>query len=264
MIGIFDSGVGGLTIVKEVFKYLPEYQVIYFGDTARLPYGTKGKNFLLEYSEKIVKWLLDNNAKIIIIACNTSSAWATDFLKKKFDNKPIFEMITPVIEKILENKDIKKIGVIGTPATIKSDVYQKKLQSKNASLKVYSKACPLLVPLIEEGWIKKKETRSIIRKYLEPIKQKQIDALVLGCTHYPLLKETIKEIIGSGVEIINPAESLAKKVRLYLNNNPNIKKTIEKGEDHQFFFSDRPYHLKKISNLALDREIEAKIKNPFR
>jgi len=273
MIGIFDSGVGGLTVVREVLKYAPKYQIIYFGDTARLPYGTKGEKFVKEYSEKITRWLMKKGAKLVIVACHTSSAWASDSLKRKFsaeggsasDGKetPVFEMITPVLEEILKSTKNKKIGIIGTPGTIKSGTYKKKLLKLDPSLKIYSTPCPLFVPLVEEGWIRQKETKMIAVKYLQPLKEKGIDTLVLGCTHYPLLKGVIKEIMGNGVNIINPAESLAKELKLFLKNNPEIEAKIKKGSHHQFFFSDTPYHLKKISTLALGKEIKAKIDDPF-
>ncbi len=263
MIGIFDSGVGGLTIVKQVFKYLPKYQIIYFGDTAHLPYGTKGKRVVKEFSEKIVNWLLKKGAKIIVIACHTSSAWASDSLKEKFSNIPVFEMITPVVKEVLEDKNIKKIGIIGTPGTIKSKSYQKKLLDKKPDLKVYSKACPLFVPLVEEGWINREETKKIAEDYLTPIKKKGIDALVLACTHYPLLEKTIKEIMGKKVKIINPAQSLAGELKMFLKKNPDIISKLKVGDNHQFFFSDEPYHLKKLSKLALRKEIEGEIINPF-
>ncbi|MBM3251003.1 MAG: glutamate racemase, partial [Candidatus Nealsonbacteria bacterium] len=153
MIGIFDSGVGGLTVVKEIMRCLPQYPLIYFGDTARLPYGTKGADFVKRYSVKISQWLLNRGAEIIVVACHTSSAWAADFLKKEFPKAPIFEMITPgAKEAVLFSKN-KKIGIIGTPGTIKSRAWEEKLLKSNPELKIYNKACPLLVPLVEEGWV---------------------------------------------------------------------------------------------------------------
>ncbi len=253
MIGIFDSGVGGLTIVKEVFKTLPEYQIIYFGDTARLPYGTKQENFVKEYSAKISQWLIEKQAKIIVVACHTSSAWAAESLKRKL-KVPVFEMITPVVKEILNN-NYKKIGIIGTPGTIKSNCYNKRLLKNNSSLRIYSQACPLLVPLVEEGWIDKKETELITQHYLKPLKEKKVDCLVLACTHYPLLEKTIKKIMGKKVKIINPAESLVQDLKKFLEED-NLAK---KGSNHQFFFSDNPYHLDKLSKMALNKKIKIKI-----
>ncbi len=260
MIGIFDSGVGGLTVIKEIFKYLPSYQIIYFGDTARLPYGTKGAGFVKKYSEKITDWLLHKNAKIIIIACNTSSAWASDSLKKKFYKTPIFEMIGPTVVDALKITKNNKIGIIGTPGTIKSGAYQKKLLKANPKLKIFSQPCPLLVPLVEEGLLNDKITIEVIKKYIEPLKKKGIDTLVLGCTHYPLLKTIIEKTIDSGIRVINPAESLAKEIKVYLENN---KIKIKKGKQHKFFFSDEPYNLAKISHLCFSKKINPIVKDPF-
>ncbi len=150
MIGIFDSGIGGLTVVKEFFKYLPQYQLIYFGDTARLPYGTKSPNLIKKWSKEIVKFLLKKGAKVIVIACHTSSSLAADFLKKEFPNLPIFEIITPGIKKAIKLTKNKKIGIIGSPGTIKSGVHRKKLLKINPNLKIYSQPCPLFVPLVEK------------------------------------------------------------------------------------------------------------------
>lgn len=263
MIGIFDSGVGGLTVVKEILKELPEYQLIYFGDTARLPYGTKGESFVKKYSAKITDWLLQKNAKIIVIACNTSSAWAADFLKRKFKNTKIFEVITPAISDILSATKNKKIGIIGTPGTIKSGAYQKKILEKDPSVKIFSNACPLLVPLVEEGMVDDKITSEIIQKYIKPLKEQGIDVLVLGCTHYPLLKVAIEKELGDEIKIINPAKSVAKEIKEYLEENINIAKKIKKGTGHKFFFSDNPYNLEKISNLCFNKKINHVVKDPF-
>ncbi len=273
MIGIFDSGIGGLTVVKEIFKYLPQYQIIYFGDTARLPYGTKGAGFVRRYSAKITKWLIKKGAKIVIVACHTSSAWASDSLKKQFSAKgrsalggrgtPIFEVIAPAIKEVLASTKNKKIGIIGTPGTIKSNAYKNKLLKIDPSLKIYSKPCSLLVPLAEEGWINNKITREIIKEYLMPLKLKKIDTLILACTHYPLLEKEIRKVAGAGIKIINPAENLAKELKLFLENSPQIAAQIKKGRNHQFFFSDEPYNLKKISRLCFRKEIKIKIKDPF-
>jgi len=208
MIGIFDSGIGGLTVVKEFLKYLPEYRLIYLGDTARLPYGTKSPNLIRKWSKEISQWLLKKGAKIIVIACHTSSSLAADFLKKEFSNIPVFEIITPGIEKAVKLTKNKKIGIIGSPATIKSKVHQKKLLKINPGLKIYTQACPLFVPLVEEGWIRRRQTKEIAEEYLMPLKRKGIDTLILACTHYPLLKKIISDIVGKIVKIIDPDKDL--------------------------------------------------------
>jgi len=265
MIGVFDSGVGGLTVVKEIFKYLPDHQIIYFGDTARLPYGTKGADFVKRYSKKITQWLLDNGAKVIVIACNTSSAWASDFLKKEFPDVPIFEMITPAVNQALKNsaEDGKRIGIIGTPGTIRSGVYIKKLSTLDSKLKIFSLACPLFVPLVEEGWVDEKITKDVANKYLGALKKQKINSLILGCTHYPLLKEVIKNVIGKKVKIINPAEAIAEDLKRFFKENLEIEDKMTKGGDHKFFFSDEPYNFEKISHLCFRKKIEIKIVDPF-
>ncbi len=260
MIGVFDSGVGGLTVVKEIFKKLPQYQIIYFGDTARLPYGTKGADFVKRCSEKIASFLIKKEAKIIVIACHTCSAWASEFLKKKF-KIPIFDMVKPAVNEILFSKK-KRIGIIGTPGTIESGIYEKEISEKNFSAKIYSVACPLFVPLIEEGWIDKKITKEIIREYLKPLKGK-IDVLVLACTHYPILRTQIEKFLGKGVKIINPAESLVKEIKSFLKENPQVAKKIKKGKKHKFFFSDKVYNFEKISRMCLKKKIFPVIFDPF-
>ncbi len=255
MIGVFDSGVGGLSVVKEITKILPNYQITYFGDTARLPYGTKGTDFVKKYSAKITSWLLDRGAKIIVVACHTSSAQAGEFLKDKFKDIPVFDMISPASKKISE-RNFKKIGIIGTPGTIKSSSWEKHLSKTSPDLKIYSKACPLFVPLVEEGWIDNKASREIAREYLKNFNN--IEALVLACTHYPMLEKIIKQTIKT--EIIDPAESLARELGLFLRDNGQIKLKRAKNE---FFFSDEPYNLDKISYLCLNQKIKPIINDPF-
>ncbi|MBU3934914.1 glutamate racemase [Patescibacteria group bacterium] len=263
MIGIFDSGVGGLTVVKEIFKYLPEYQIIYFGDTARLPYGTKGADFVRRYSEKITEWLLDKEAKIIVVACNTSSAWAADSLKKKFSNLPIFEMIGPAVKEAIKKTKNKRIGIIGTPGTIRSGVYRKKLAELDGGLKFFAEPCPLFVPLAEEGLVNNKITEEIVKKYLLPLKRKNIDVLILGCTHYPLLEKTIKKVMGKNIGIVNPAKSLVEELKNFLKNNYEAEKQLKRGKKHIFQFSDEPYNFQKISHLCFNKKIKPIIKDPF-
>jgi glutamate racemase len=263
MIGVFDSGVGGLTVVKEIIKKLPEFQIIYFGDTARLPYGTKGEDFVKKYSEKITRWLLDGGAKVIVIACHTSSAWAASFLKEKFNNIPIFEMIdSGAKEAYLESKS-KRIGIIGTPGTIKSGAWQKKLLAIDPKIKVFQKACPLFVPLAEEGWQNKKIAFDVAKDYLFDLKKKNIDVLVLACTHYPILEKPIRTALGKGIKIINPAESLARELQVFFEKNIELAFRSQNKKDHKFFFSDQPYNLKELSKTILKLDIVPEIKDPF-
>ena len=192
MIGIFDSGIGGLTVVRAIMDELPGYDLVYFGDTARTPYGTKSRQTVIDYSLQNTEFLIKQGAKMIVMACNTASSVATESLKKNF-NLPIYEVITPAVRLALEKTQKSVIGVIGTRATINSGIYEKKIKKQNPNARVYSAACPLLVPLVEEGWLKKPETRMIVKKYLHPLKVRQIDTLILGCTHYPILKSIIQQ-----------------------------------------------------------------------
>ncbi len=261
MIGVFDSGVGGLTVVREITNRLPERKIIYFGDTAHLPYGTKGENFVKKSSEKITEWLLDKGANLIVIACNTSSSWASGYLKERFKEVPVFEMVSPVVKKI-NSLDKKRIGIIGTPGTIESKAYNQKLLKENPDLKIYSMACPLLVPLVEEGWTKEKVTEEIIKKYLRPLEEKNIEALVLACTHYPLLEKVIRKVLSNDIKIVNPAESLAFQLQGFLKENPAFQNKGS-GKENEFYFSDKPYNLKKISRMCFPKEIKPTIVKPL-
>lgn len=261
MIGIFDSGVGGLTVVREVFKQLPDYQIVYFGDTARTPYGNKSENLIKKYAIEDTNFLLGKGANLIIVACNTASAVASDELKAKYKNIPIFEVITPAVKRASEMTKNKRLGIIGTKATIHSQIYEHLIRKNNPEIKVFSKASPLLVPLVEEGWLKKPETKMILKKYLHPLKLKQIDTLILGCTHYPLLKEIIQAKMSKRTNLIDPAQETVKEVKKYLENNPAIEKTLQKGANHQFYFSDISPNLSQMAASWLGQKIEPDLIN---
>lgn len=263
MIGIFDSGVGGLTVTKEILKKFPQYQIIYFGDTARLPYGTKGADFVKKYSSKITDWLLQKNAKIIVIACNTSSAWAAEHLRSSHKAVPIFDMISSAADDVVKATKNKKIGIIGTPGTIESGAWSKSIKAIDPSIKIYSQACPLFVSMVEMGFVKGPVTEKVAKEYLKKIKAQGVDVLVLACTHYPLLHGVIKKIMGKKVKIINPAESSARRIKKFLEENPSIEREIKKGSAHEFYFSDNPYNLEKITQLCLNKKINPIIKDPF-
>ena len=257
MIGIFDSGLGGLTVLKALRQNFPQYAMLYFGDTARLPYGTKDPRSIRKWSSQNVQWLRQQGAEIVVVACHTASTVAGQFLKERF-SFPIFEMTTPLREIIRaeeREKKNKRIGLIGTPATIQSGFYQKHL-SKFSS-KIFFQACPLFVPLVEENRIKKPGTKEIVEASLAPLKKAKIDTLVLACTHYPLLKEVFQEVLPK-VKIINPAQQVAKDVKKFLSTRADLKKSLEGGET-KFFFSAKPYHLHSISRSFLGKEIKAQI-----
>jgi len=258
LIGIFDSGVGGLTVVREFFKRLPEYKIVYFGDTARTPYGNKSKEAITKYAEEDANFLLNKGAKIIIIACNTVSVVATDFLKKKI-KAPVFEVITPAVAEAIKLTARKKIGIIGTRATIQSKVYENLIKKDSPETKVISQACPLLVPLVEEGWLDDSETKRIVKRYLQPLKNSQIDTLILGCTHYPTLKEIICHRAGKKVKIVDSAEEIVKDLEIFLKNNKEIEKSLEKGSDHKFYVSDITPQLPKIAEKLLGKAVKLEV-----
>ncbi len=257
MIGIFDSGIGGLTVVKQIFKTLPQYKIVYFGDTARLPYGTKSREAIIKFSIENTEFLLEKGAKIIVIACHTASSVAADILREKFPDVPIFDVAGAGLEKAYKISRRKRIGIIGTAATIKSGVHEKFLKNIDPEVKVFPKACPLLVPLIEEGWLKRMETRKILRYYLRPLKLKQIDVLVLACTHYPLLYKIISSISGKSVKVVDPAEELVLELKKFIEKNPGIEASLEKnGRKHKFYVSDVPYRFNDLSRKILGEKID--------
>jgi len=237
MIGVFDSGIGGLTTVKSILDRIPHADILYFGDTARTPYGSKSSETIRNYAVENVNFLLDKGAKLIIMACNSASSAATEVLKEKFD-VPIFEVITPAVELATKTTKNFGVGLIGTRATVLSGVYEKKLKEISTDIRVYSNPAPLLVPLIEEGWLNSRETNMIVKKYLLPLKQKQIDTLILGCTHYPILKETIKRKMGKNVRIIDSSTAIADSVENFLKSRDDRDILTGKDARRDIYVSD--------------------------
>ncbi len=254
MIGIFDSGIGGLTVVRAIMDQLPGYDMIYFGDTARTPYGTKSSRTVIDYALENTEFLIQQGAKIIIMACNTASSVAFEALQQKFD-LPIFEVITPAVELALKTTRKSAIGVIGTRATVNSGIYEKKINARNPDVRVHSAACPLLVPLVEEGWLKKPETRMIVKKYLHPLKVRQIDTLILGCTHYPVLKPIIQEKIGKRVQVISSSTAVADQVRGFLASSPEIEAQLSKNSESRFYVSDLTPQFEKTARFVIRQPI---------
>ncbi len=257
MIGIFDSGIGGLTTVRALKDRMEGYDLIYFGDTARTPYGTKSRETVIRYAIENTEFLIKNGAQIIVMACNTASSVATEEIKKRFD-LPVFEVISPAVNLALTTSTTFQIGVIGTRATIKSGIYEKKILKKNPGSKVYQTPCPLLVPLVEEGWVKKPETTMIVKKYLHPLKVRQIDTLILGCTHYPILKKTIQNKIGKKVKIIDSSIAVADTIINYITNHPEVEKKLTKQNRTEFFVSDITEQFEKTAKIAMGKQINLK------
>ncbi len=257
MIGIFDSGIGGLTVVRAVMDQLPGYDLVYFGDTARTPYGNKSSSTVVEYSLENTRFLIENGAKLVVMACNTASSVATEKVKSSFD-LPVYEVITPAVNLSVELSRRKSIGVIGTRATVSSGIYEKKILERIPGARVYSAPCPLLVPLVEEGWLNKPETRMIVKKYLHPLKTRQIDTLILGCTHYPLLKSIIQHKIGRKVSIIDSSMALAGEIKAFLAQNPDIDRSLSKNGRSCFYVSDVTLQFEKTARKVIKQNISLK------
>ena len=248
-IGIFDSGVGGLTVLKEVVKALPQEDTIYLGDTARVPYGTKSPETVTRYSLQIASFLLKRDVKLLVVACNTASAVSLDALKERF-SIPIVGVIEPGARRAAAVTRSGKVGVIGTEATIKSSAYAKAIKRMNREIEVVTRACPLFVPLAEEGWVDNEVARATARLYLQGLKDEGVDTLVLGCTHYPLLKGVIAETMGDGVQLVDSAEETARTVAEILRGRDLLRPSSEKG-NHHYFVTDVPAGFIRVGNRFL-------------
>ncbi|WP_297058281.1 glutamate racemase [Thermosulfurimonas sp.] len=257
MIGVFDSGIGGLTVLRELVRRLPGYRFVYFGDTARTPYGTKSPETIIRYAIEDTEFLLRRGARIIVVACHSASSVATEALKERFPGVPIFEVVTPSVKKALQVTRRKVIGVIGTRATIQSGIYERLLRERDPEVRVYGNACPLLVPLVEEGWLKKPETRRIVKKCLLPLRMKGIDTLILGCTHYPVLRKIIQEKAGRRITLVDPAEEVAEEVRAFLSRKEGSPAVdLEKDGEPLIFVSDLTPAFEDIARIFLGRRVK--------
>ena len=256
-IGIFDSGVGGLSVAGEIIKALPKEKLIYFGDTARVPYGSKSTETVNKFACEIAEFLQSFNVKAIVIACNTVSSNSYQVLCEKF-NIPFIEVVSPGVDACLQVTKNKKIGVIGTPATVASGAYEKMLKAADPEAQVYSKACPLFVPLVEECLTRGEITRLTVEMYLAQFKEWGIDSLILGCTHYPIMKDSIEHFMGEGVNIVNPAKQSAKHLRKYLEDN-NMLSDLAENAIPEFYVSDlNQKKFGEVCRLAMGKAYEAK------
>ncbi len=255
-IGIFDSGVGGLTVAHAIKQILPGESLVYFGDTAHLPYGDKSAESIKYYSQKITEFLLDHNSKVVLVACNSASASAFDSLKKEFSGKTILiDVIDPVVD-YLSTRNFNKIGVIGTKRTISSGTYEQKLNEKSPETTVVSMATPLLVPMIEEGFIFDDISNAIIRTYLSNEVLSGIEALILGCTHYPIIRNQISKIFNFNIEVVDSARIVSLILRETLEKN-NLLNDSGRVKD-QFFISDYTPYFEKIARMFFEGEINLK------
>lgn len=251
-VGVFDSGVGGLTVVREIMRQIPNEKIIYFGDTARVPYGNKSKETVTRFSKQIVNFLQSHNVKTIVVACNTVSAYALEEIEKEI-NIPIIGVVKPgakVASKVTRNG---KIGVIATAATISSHIYNQYIEEINPEVTIYEKACPLFVPLVEEGLWVDPVTDEIAKRYLAELIDLDIDTLILGCTHYPLIRSTIGRIIGEGVTLVNPAYETAIELKSLLKDKGllNEKAPVLGETQYQFYVSDTAEKFQVFANSII-------------
>jgi len=252
-IGVFDSGIGGLTVLKEITEQLPGEDIVYFGDTARIPYGTRSKETVIKYVLQSFRFLMTKDIKAIVIACNTASALAMEEAQKEFDI-PIIGVIEPGAKAAVSMTRNSKIGVIGTEGTINSQSYQRKIRKMLPSAEIIGVACPLFVPIVEEGWENSDVAYMTAKKYLLELKEHNIDSLVLGCTHYPVLRYTIDKVLEGKVTLVNPAYETAKAVKALLKENNLLSSKLDGGVQ-RFFVSDDPEKFKRIGGNILRTEI---------
>lgn len=255
-IGICDSGIGGLTVTKEIIKSLPNENIIYIGDTARVPYGVRDKETITKFAKDLINFLIEKNVKAIVVACNTISSTCLPELEK-ISPVPIIGVIKPTAADVVNIKQAKVIGVIGTRATINSGSYEKELKKINNNVLVYSQACPLLVPLAEEGFVDHSATKIIAKQYLEVFKDKKLDSLILGCTHYPILDKVIRQIIDGSTVIVDPAKPTANLLRKMLTDK-NILGNNGQPTYH-FYFTDEAPQTHKTVNIFFDNKFPGKI-----
>ncbi len=254
MIGIFDSGLGGMTVARAIEQLCPGYPLLYFGDLIRTPYGSKSPEALVNCSRRNASFLKEKGATMIVIACNSAASVATQTLVEEFDI-PIIDVIEPAVEKAISVSK-GNIGVIGTRATVQSSVYSKRIHARKPDYKIHSTACPLFVPLVEEGWLNQRETKMIVKKYLHPLRARQIDSLILGCTHYPLLKHLIQPRIGKKVHIVDSSIETALYLQQYLEKNESLKQSVYAPKKESLFFvSDLPNPTTKMAKSIFNRPI---------
>ena len=252
-IGVFDSGVGGLTVAREIMRQIPEERIVYFGDTARVPYGSKSRETIIKYSKQIIRFLKTRNVKAIVVACNTASAVALEEVRKELDI-PIIGVIKAGAITAAEATRNGRIGIIATETTVSSGVYTHFLRELNPKLSVIGKACPLFVPLVEEGtFLKDPITEEIASRYLEGLKKEKIDTLILGCTHYPLIRSTVGKVMGEEVTLVNPAYETARELKSLLRKEGLENTDVNENRDrmHTFYVSDAPEKFQQFADSIL-------------
>lgn len=251
-IGVFDSGIGGLTVAREIMRQIPGETIIYFGDTARVPYGSKSQKTIITYSRQIVKFLQTKNVKAIVIACNTASALALETVAKEV-TIPVIGVVKPGAKVASMTTKNGNVGIIGTEATINSGIYNTYIKELNPEVRVYGKACPLFVPLVEEGWLTDPVTVEVAKRYISSLLEINIDTLVLGCTHYPLIRNIIGPIVGEDVNLVNPAYETAIELKQVLMQE-GLENAGPAGE-HKFYVSDGADKFKRFANTILPCDV---------
>jgi len=253
-IGVFDSGIGGLTVVRELTRQLPAERIIYFGDTARVPYGPKSADTVRRYSDEITSWLADQGVKAVVVACNTATAQALPSLREKFA-VPIIGVVEPGARAAVAASATHRIGVIGTQGTIASGAYDRAIRALDLTAEITAQPCPLFVPLVEEGWTDTEATRLIAEHYLSPLAAAKVDTLVLGCTHYPLLKPMLARVVGGGVRLIDSAEETAAETARVLDEF-GLRTHAQEAPEHRFVASDDPARFLRLGQHFLGTTIE--------
>ncbi len=256
-IGIFDSGVGGLTVAREIMRNLSSEKIVYFGDTARVPYGNKSKETVIRYSRQIIRFLKEQQVKAIVVACNTASAYIMDSVQDELGDIPILGVIEPGAKVAAKETRNKRVGIIGTEGTVGSGIHAQYLKQLDSEITVFAKACPLFVPLVEEGWLHDPLTMEVARRYLEELKEKEIDTLILGCTHYPLLRSLIGTVMGPEVRLVNPAYETAIGLRGLLEEQGLRREDAEPEEfPYRFFVSDLAEKFQSFANSILPYNVK--------
>ncbi|WGX76181.1 glutamate racemase [Paraclostridium bifermentans] len=253
-IGVFDSGLGGLTVLKEITSILPSENIVYFGDTARVPYGSRSKETVIKYTFQAINFLISKGVKAIVIACNTATARSLELAQAKYDI-PIIGVIEAGARTAAYTTKNKVVGVIGTEGTINSKAYEGEIHKLDDKIKIIGKACPLFVPIVEEGWANTEVAELTAKKYLEELQASNIDSLVLGCTHYPLLKKTINKVLEGKISLVNPARETAKDLKDVLTKNNLLNTNVNKEGYYKYYVSDIPERFASIGKEFLNREI---------
>lgn len=256
-IGVFDSGLGGLTAVKEIMSLFPNEDIVYFGDTGRVPYGTRSKETIIKYTHSDINFLLSKDVKMIVIACGTASSAALPNIKREFD-VPIFGVVDAGAYEAVHVTRNKKIGIIGTSATIRSGAYTRYIAEHDDTIQTYERACPLFVPLVENGHFDTKVTELVVEEYLHDIKEAGVDTLIMGCTHYPLLRSAIERYMGDGVTLISPGAEVAKYMRKKLT--ADLRNSSTATGECEYYVSDSTESFAQLAGIFLERQINGQVR----